>query len=129
MAQHGQDAQQDSKAGTVENRARAGTSTWPGRRPRPPWSGGRDVDLAGNCHLSCRRAFAIGRRPNSAPAAMVPWLAVAYGFGDVQFISPPSVNPRFGRALALASIGVTIAIMARRRSFGFPIAAQRRSPR
>jgi competence protein ComEC len=53
---------------------------------------------------------------------MVPWLAVAYGCGDVVYFSAER-EPAVWAALTLASIGVLIAIMARRRSFGFPLAA------
>jgi competence protein ComEC len=120
VAQHGQDAQQDSKAGTVENRARAGTSTWP-VGGRVPWSGGWDV-------IGRQSPLAVPARIRDWAAAefgagrMVPWLAVAYCFGDVVYFSAER-EPAVWAALALASIGVTIAIMARRRSFGFPLAA------
>ncbi|MFZ0525772.1 MAG: ComEC/Rec2 family competence protein, partial [Xanthobacteraceae bacterium] len=53
---------------------------------------------------------------------MVPWLAVAYGFGDLVYFSAER-EPAVWAALMLAALGVAIAIMARRRSFGFPLAA------
>jgi competence protein ComEC len=52
----------------------------------------------------------------------VPWLAVAYGFGDVVYFSAER-EPAVWAVLTLATLGVAIAIMARRRSFGFPPAA------
>lgn len=118
MAQHGQDTQQDPTAGTVENRARA--STWP-VGGRVPWSGawgvlGRNSPIAVPARLRAWAAaeFGAGR--------MVPWLAVAYGFGDVAYFSAER-EPAVWAALTLAGIGVAIAIVARRRSFGFPLAA------
>ena len=88
---------------------------------RLPWSGvraaiGRQSPFAVPAHLRAWAAaeFGAGR--------MVPWLAVAYGFGDVVYFSAER-EPAVWAALTLAALGVLIAIMARRRSFGFPPAA------
>jgi len=108
----------------VESRAGAGASTWP-VGGRSPWAGkwagiwgalGRQSPVAVPTRVRAWAAaeFGAGR--------MVPWLAVAYGFGDVIYFSAER-EPAVWAALTLASIGVAIAIMARRRSFGFPLAA------
>ena len=120
MTQDNQD-----QATKVDNRAGAGASTWPPQgRPvggRPPWAGVWDV-------IGRQSSFAVPARWRDRAAAefgagrMVPWLAVAYGFGDVVYFAAER-EPAVWAALALASLGVAIAIMARRRSFGFPPAA------
>ncbi len=115
MAQHGQDTT-DTK---VETRAGAGASTWP-IGGRAQWTGVWDV-------IGRQSPFAVPTRVRDWAAAefgagrMVPWIAVAFGFGDVVYFSAER-EPAVWAALTLASLGVAIAIMVRRRSFGFPLA-------
>ncbi len=90
-------------------------------RGKAAWSGVRAA-------IGRQSPFAVPARLRAWAAAefgagrMVPWLAVAYGFGDVVYFSAER-EPAVWAALTLAALGVLIAIMARRRSFGFPLAA------
>lgn len=56
-----------------------------------------------------------------APGRLVPWLSVAFGFGIVLYFTAER-EPAWWAAGALALAGITIAILTRRRSVGFPLA-------
>jgi competence protein ComEC len=56
-----------------------------------------------------------------APGRLLPWLAIAFGFGIVAYFTADH-EPAAGAAVAAALIAITIAILARRRPFGFPLA-------
>lgn len=124
MAQHGQDTT-DSK---VENRARAGASTgsvaWPvGGRPvggQAPWTGAWGA-IGGQAQFAVAARIRKWAAVESGAGRLLPWLAVAYGFGDVLYFTAER-EPAVWAAVALAALGAVIAIMARRRSFGFPLA-------
>ena len=59
-----------------------------------------------------------------APGRLVPWLAVAFGFGIVLYFTADR-EPAWWAALGLAAVTSIIAVMARRRVFGFPLALGR----
>jgi competence protein ComEC len=56
-----------------------------------------------------------------APGRLLPWLPVAFGFGIVVYFTADR-EPAWWAAATLALIGVAIAIAARRRAVGFPLA-------
>jgi len=56
-----------------------------------------------------------------APGRLFPWLAVAFGAGIVFYFTADR-EPLWWAALALAFLGVAIAVAARRRSLAFPLA-------
>jgi competence protein ComEC len=56
-----------------------------------------------------------------APGRLVPWLAVAFGFGAVLYFTAER-EPAWWAALGLALTTALIAFMARRRPIGFPLA-------
>jgi len=56
-----------------------------------------------------------------APGRLVPWMAVAFGFGIVVYFTADR-EPAWWAAAALALVAVAIAILARRRPVGFPLA-------
>ena len=56
-----------------------------------------------------------------APGRLVPWLAVAFGIGIVGYFTADR-EPAWWAAVALAFVGVAIAILARHRPIGFPLA-------
>ena len=56
-----------------------------------------------------------------APGRLVPWIAVAFGFGIVVYFTADR-EPAWWAATALALVAVAIAILARRRPVGFPLA-------
>ena len=56
-----------------------------------------------------------------APGRLMPWLAVSYGLGIVVYFSADR-EPMWWAAVALALAGIVVAILARRRVIGFPLA-------
>ena len=56
-----------------------------------------------------------------APGRLLPWLPIAYGFGMVAYFTAER-EPAWWAALAAALTGITIAVLARRSPFGFPLA-------
>jgi competence protein ComEC len=56
-----------------------------------------------------------------APGRLVPWMAVAFGFGIVIYFTADH-EPAWWAASALALVAVAVAILARRRPVGFPLA-------
>ncbi|HEY1474605.1 MAG TPA: ComEC/Rec2 family competence protein [Pseudolabrys sp.] len=56
-----------------------------------------------------------------APGRLLPWLAVAFGFGIVGYFTADR-EPATWAAAALALVGVLVAILARHRPVGFPLA-------
>ena len=50
---------------------------------------------------------------------LLPWLAVAYGFGDVLYFTAER-EPAWWAVLTLAALGAASAVVARRSSVGFP---------
>ena len=56
-----------------------------------------------------------------APGRLVPWLAVAFGFGIVGYFTADR-EPAWWAALALAVVAVVAAIRVRHRPIGFPLA-------
>jgi competence protein ComEC len=55
------------------------------------------------------------------PGRLIPWMAVAFGFGIVVYFTAVR-EPAWWAASALALVGVAVAILARRRPVGFPLA-------
>ena len=100
----------------VENRARAGASTWPVGRARAKWNAlSSNSDFAVPARIRDWAALEVGA------GRLVPWLAVAYGFGDVLYFTAER-EPAAWAVLALAAFGIGIAIAARRNGFGFALA-------
>jgi competence protein ComEC len=56
-----------------------------------------------------------------APGRLVPWLPVAFGFGIVGYFTADR-EPAWWAALTLTLAGITMAVAARRRAIGFPLA-------
>jgi competence protein ComEC len=56
-----------------------------------------------------------------APGRLMPWLAVSYGFGIVVYFTADR-EPAWWAAVTLALAAIVVAIMARRRVIGFPLA-------
>ena len=56
-----------------------------------------------------------------APGRLVPWLPVAFGFGIVGYFTADR-EPAAWAAAGLAIFGVEIAVLARKRPIGFPVA-------
>ena len=56
-----------------------------------------------------------------APGRLMPWLAVSYGLGIVVYFTADR-EPAWWAAVALALAGIVVAILARRRVIGFPLA-------
>ena len=56
-----------------------------------------------------------------APGQLIPWMAVAFGFGILVYFTADR-EPAWWAASALALVGVAVAILARRRPVGFPLA-------
>ena len=73
------------------------------------------------------RAASLGRLISEwalaevAPGRLMPWLAVAYGFGIVVYFTADR-EPAWWAAIGFASAGVAIAVGARRRPVGFSLA-------
>src|SRR5262245_11739607 len=86
------------------------------RRPTLAWpSGIADVFHSFADQL---RTWALA---DVAPGRLVPWLAVAFGFGVVLYFTAEQ-EPALWAALALAIAGSAAAVMARRRPVAFPAA-------
>ncbi len=68
-----------------------------------------------------RRVLSQWALAEVAPGRLVPWLSVAFGFGIVVYFTAER-EPAWWAACALALAGITIAILARRRPVGFPLA-------
>ncbi len=56
-----------------------------------------------------------------APGRLMPWLAVSYGLGIVVYFTADR-EPAWWAAVAQALAGIAVAILARRRVIGFPLA-------
>jgi competence protein ComEC len=56
-----------------------------------------------------------------APGRLMPWLAVAYGLGIVVYFTADR-EPAWWAAVVLTVVGIVIAILARLRAVGFPLA-------
>src|SRR5579872_2643650 len=56
-----------------------------------------------------------------APGRLMPWLPVAFGAGIVLYFTADR-EPAWWSAVPLVLAGITIAILVRRRAFGFPLA-------
>lgn len=56
-----------------------------------------------------------------APGRLIPWMAVAFGFGILVYFTADR-EPAWWAASALALVAVAVAILARRRLVGFPLA-------
>ncbi len=107
----------DNKA---ENRVRTGASTWPVGGARAGSGAGWGASWPGF-------EFAIPARIRQwaalevAAGRLLPWLAVAYGFGIVLYFTAER-EPAWWAAVALAAICVSAAILLRRRALGFVVA-------
>ena len=109
-------------AGGEENRTRASAKAWAAEidaaRRRagfvlPDWLGAPAEQL--------RRLLWQWTLAELAPGRLTPWLPVAFGFGIVLYFTAER-EPACWAASALALAGITIAILARRRPVGFPLA-------
>ena len=56
-----------------------------------------------------------------APGRLMPWLPVAFGFGIVGYFTAER-EPAWWAATALAAASIAVAVLARRRPIGFPLA-------
>jgi len=75
------------------------------------------TDIAGRL----RRLLTQWALAEVAPGRLVPWLPVAFGFGIVGYFAADR-EPAWWATCALALAGIVVAFLARRRSFGFPLA-------
>jgi len=75
------------------------------------------TDIAG----PLRRALAQWAVAEVAPGRLVPWMAVAYGFGIVGYFTADR-EPAWWAAAGAAVIAIAIAIAARERPVAFPLA-------
>src|SRR4051794_5058667 len=85
-------------------------------RPSLAWPGWL-MRFAGNAvrHLKAWALVDIG------PGRLVPWLAIAFGFGIVLYFAAER-EPALWGALAIAAATITVAALARDRPIGFPLA-------
>ena len=67
-----------------------------------------------------RNHCAAGRWPMSVPGRLMPWLAVAFGFGIILYFTAEQ-EPAIWAAIALAVIAGIGAVLARRRPIAFPL--------
>jgi competence protein ComEC len=79
----------------------------------PEWLADRNVGL--------RQLLSQWALAEVAPGRLVPWLAVAFGIGIVGYFTADR-EPAWWAAVALAFVGVAIAILTRHRPIGFPLA-------
>ena len=97
--------------------SRGRTGTWDAVDPRRRAAAWPDADFA--------RSFAVRFRDwivaDTAPGRLLPWLPIAFGFGIVVYFSAER-EPAWWAALGLAIGCAAIAVQARRRPVGFPIA-------
>jgi competence protein ComEC len=105
--------QQDDK---VENRARTGATTWPIGRARA--AAGGFFPHSGFAIPAQIRQWAASE---IAAGRLLPWLAVAYGFGIVLYFTAER-EPALWAASGLGAFATAIAIVARRSRLGFPTA-------
>jgi competence protein ComEC len=68
-----------------------------------------------------RRHISAWALAELAPGRLVPWLPVAFGFGIVAYFTAER-EPAWWAACALALAAIAIAVLARRRPVGFPLA-------
>ncbi len=107
---------QDNPETKVESRAGAGTSTWPVGGARGGWAVARPgFEFAVPARLRDWAAAECGA------GRLLPWLAVAYGSGDVLYFTAER-EPACWAVLTLAALGAASAVVARRSSVGFPLA-------
>ena len=107
---------QDNPETKVESRAGAGTSTWPVGGARGGWAVARpEFEFAVPARLRDWAAAECGA------GRLLPWLAVAYGSGDVLYFTAER-EPACWAVLTLAALGAASAVVARRSSVGFPLA-------
>jgi competence protein ComEC len=106
---------------TDRNNARGRVTTWrpwtaTGRRGALVWSDG----VAGFAHRFAGRlqAWALA---DVGPGRLVPWLAVAFGFGIVLYFTA-GTEPSLWAALVLFAATSAAAMLARRRPVAFPVA-------
>jgi competence protein ComEC len=74
-----------------------------------------------NAAGSLRKLLAQWALAEVAPGRLVPWLAVAFGFGAVIYFTADR-EPAWWATLALALVAIAVAILVRRRVIGFPLA-------
>ena len=124
LARWGRAVADDNK---LENRARTGASDWPDFWPdfwpiggRAPWLGAWGA-IAGQLQFAVAARIRKWAAVETGAGRLLPWLAVAYGCGDVLYFTAER-EPAVWAAVALAALGAAISIMARRSSFGFPLA-------
>lgn len=111
-----QDDQASTPNTTVESRARTGTSTWPVGGTRARWAAARPgLEFVVPVRIREWAAAELGA------GRLMPWLAVAYGFGDVLYFTAER-EPAAWAVLALAALGAASAMVARRSGIGFPLA-------
>src|SRR6476660_3174455 len=89
---------------------------WPKARPVPLWPDAfaRFLDRAGQRI----KGWALD---DVGPGRLVPWLAIAFGFGIVLYFTAET-EPALWAAVAVAIATIPIVIVARHRPVGFPIA-------
>lgn len=111
-----QDDQASTPNTTVESRARTGTSTWPVGGTRARWAAARPgLEFVVPARIREWAAAELGA------GRLMPWLAVAYGFGDVLYFTAER-EPAAWAVLALAALGAASVMVARRSGIGFPLA-------
>jgi competence protein ComEC len=99
--------------GRVENRAWAGTRTWPVERARRAWDGiWPQAEFAVPARIREWAAIEVGA------CRLLPWFAVAFGAGIVLYFAADH-EPAWWAASPLAVITATAAVLLRRRPIAF----------
>jgi len=102
--------------GKSESRAASGARTWPVARPRAPWGIVRpEFELVVPARIRAWAALEV------AAGRLLPWLAVAYGFGIVLYFTAER-EPALWAAVTLAAICAGAAVLLRRRGLAFVVA-------
>jgi competence protein ComEC len=111
-------AQDGRREVKVENRARAGASTWPVGGSRAPWVWGE---------FGPRSQFAVPARIREwaalevATGRLLPWFAVAYGSGIVLYFTAER-EPACWAVAILAGLCAAFAVLLRRQAVAFIVA-------
>src|SRR5690242_6642007 len=69
-----------------------------------------------------RRILAAWAVAEVAPGRLLPWLAVAFGFGAVLYLDADT-EPRLWAAAGAAAVTFALAVLARHRPLAFPVIA------
>jgi competence protein ComEC len=105
-------------AESEQRRARAKTWDIDAARPR---AGVTLPDQLADRSAGLRRLLSEWVLAEVAPGRLVPWLAIAFGFGIVGYFTADR-EPVWWAALPLAFVAIAAAILARHRPIGFPLA-------